>query len=190
MSGEFAPEPPAGTDVAPSLLPASDEYLTFAPFADQLMVQAGQFDVPFTLENRTSDAYTDFIERAMVARSLGAPRNKEVGVMANGLLGDRRFYYSAGLFNGEGPEFRNIDNHRTPSGAWWRRRSLAGDGWWRSWWMGGLRLVREHVPRPCRAGAGDAERDHLLRPRWTTTIDGASLKSCTSRGPSRRSAAS
>ena len=53
----------------------------------------------------------------MVARSLGAPRNKEVGVMAHGLLGEGRFFYSAGLFDGEGTEFRNIDNQQTPSAA-------------------------------------------------------------------------
>jgi hypothetical protein len=69
----------------------------------------GQFDAPFTMENRTSDAYTDFIERSMVSRSLGVPRNKEVGAMLHGLVG-RVFYYSAGVFNGEGPGFRNVDN--------------------------------------------------------------------------------
>jgi phosphate-selective porin len=141
VSGDFAPVAPLGSDVAPSALPASDDYLAFAPYGDRLILQAGQFDTPFTLENRTSDAYTDFIERAMTARTLGAPRNKEVGVMAHGLLGDGLFYYSAGLFNGEGPEFRNLDNQSdtigrivvTPfvsSGRAWRQLAIGGSVWY------------------------------------------------------------
>jgi phosphate-selective porin len=153
VSGDFAPGPVAGTDVAPSALPAADAYLTFAPFGDQLMLQAGQFDVPFTLENRTSDAYTDFIERAMVARSLGAPRNKEVGVMAHGLVGDGRFYYSAGVFNGEGPEFRNIDNQSDAIGRLVVTPFARSDRWWSGWSLGGSAWYGNHVlaqPRRCK----------------------------------------
>ena len=168
VSGDFAPEPPAGADVAPSALPATDEYLSFAPFGDRLIVQAGQFDVPFTLENRTSDAYTDFIERAMVARSLGAPRNKEVGVMVNGLLGDGRFYYSAGLFNGEGPEFRNVDNQSDTIGrlvatpfalrdSWWSRVSIGG-----SFWYGNHILGPEAVVQATPGGMV------FFEPHWTS----------------------
>ena len=140
VSGDFAPAPPAGMDVAPSALAASDNYVAWAPLDDRVIVQAGQFDTPFTLENRTSDAYTDFIERAMTARSLGAPRNKEVGVMVHGLVGDGRLYYSGGLFDGEGPEFRNLDNQAdaigrvvlTPfatSGRLWQRFSIGASLW-------------------------------------------------------------
>jgi phosphate-selective porin len=168
VSGDFAPAPPAGTDVAPSALPAADAYLAFAPYGDRLILQAGQLDVPFTLENRTSDAYTDFIERAMVARSLGAPRNKEVGVMVHGLVGDGRFYYSAGLFNGEGPEFRNVDNQSdtigrlvaTPfagSDRWWSRLSIGG-----SFWYGNHVLGPE---APVQATAGGMV---FFEPHWTS----------------------
>jgi hypothetical protein len=79
LAVETAPAPPDLTAVAPSVVPAADAYLALAPAGDLFILQVGQFDIPFTLENRTRDAYTDFIERAMVARSLGAPRNKEVG---------------------------------------------------------------------------------------------------------------
>jgi phosphate-selective porin len=140
LGGDFAPAPPPGTDVAPSVLPAADDFLAFAPMGDALIVQAGQFDVPFTLENRTSDAETTFIERSMAARSLGAPRNKDVGAMVHGLLWNRRVYYSAGVFNGEGPSFRNIDNKAdaigrvvfTPladSPGTWRGIALGGSAW-------------------------------------------------------------
>jgi Phosphate-selective porin O and P len=142
LSGDFAPSPPAGADVAPSALPAADAYLAFAPDGDHLIVQAGQFDAPFTLENRTSDAATDFIERAMAARTLGVPRNKEVGVMLHGLVAGDRLTYSGGLFNGEGPGFRNLDNQADAIGRVvfsplaasagadaWRRVSIGGSAW-------------------------------------------------------------
>ena len=168
VSGDFAPAPPAGADVAPSALPAADEYLSFAPFGDRLLVQAGQFDVPFTLENRTSDAYTDFIERAMVARSLGAPRNKEVGVMAHGLLGDGRFYYSAGLFNGEGPEFRNVDNQSDTIGRLVATPFALGDRWWSRWSIGGSFWYGNHVLGPEAAVQATPGGMVFFEPHWTS----------------------
>jgi phosphate-selective porin len=168
VSGDFAPAPPPGADVAPSALPASDDYLVFAPYGDQLLLQAGQFDTPFTLENRTSDAYTDFIERAMTARTLGAPRNKEVGVMAHGLVADGRFYYSAGLFNGEGPEFRNLDNQSDTIGRIVFSPFAAGGRAWRQFSVGGSAWYGNHVlgPEvPVQATPGGMV---FLEPHWTT----------------------
>jgi phosphate-selective porin len=168
VSSDFAPGPPADTDAAPSVFPAADDYLAFAPFGDQFIVQAGQFDAPFTLENRTSDAYTDFIERAMVARTFGAPRNKEVGIMAHGLVADGRFYYSGGVFNGEGPEFRNIDNQSetigrlvvtpfAPSGRAWRGLSLGVSAWYGNHVLG--------PEAPVQATPGGMV---FLEPHWTS----------------------
>ncbi len=172
VSGDFAPSPPAGTDVAPSALPAADEYLAFAPFGDRLgdrlILQAGQFDVPFTLENRTSDAYTDFIERAMVARSFGAPRNKEVGVMAHGLVGDGRFYYSAGLFDGEGPAFRNADNQSDTIGRLVATPFALGDGWWRRWSIGGSFWYGNHVLGPEAVVQATPGGVVFFEPHWTS----------------------
>ena len=168
VSGDFAPAPAAGADVAPSALPAADEYLAFAPFGDRLIFQAGQFDVPFTLENRTSDAYTDFIERAMVARSLGAPRNKEVGVMVNGLLGDGRFYYSAGLFNGEGPEFRNIDNQSDTIGRLVATPFGLSDGWWSRLSLGGSVWYGNHILGPEAAVQATPGGMVFFEPHWTS----------------------
>jgi hypothetical protein len=67
-------------------------------------VQLGQFDAPFTMENRTSDRYLDFLERSLTVRALGVPTNKEVGLMLWGE--DRRHvgYWSVGVFNGGGPD--------------------------------------------------------------------------------------
>ena len=74
------------------------------------MLQVGQFDAPFTLENRTSDKYIDFMERSVTVRAFGIPSNKEVGGMVNGLLPNKIAYYSVGLFNGDGQNFANVDN--------------------------------------------------------------------------------
>lgn len=168
VSGDFAPDAPAGTDVAPSARPASDDYLAFAAFGDRLIFQAGQFDVPFTLENRTSDAYTDFIERAMVARSLGAPRNKEVGVMAHGLLGDGRFYYSAGLFNGEGPEFRNIDNQSDTIGRLVATPFALSDRWWSGMSIGGSAWYGNHILGPAAAVQATPGGMVFFEPHWSS----------------------
>jgi hypothetical protein len=105
----------------------------------------------------------------MVARSMGAPRNKEIGVMAHGLVGDGRFYYSAGLFNGEGPEFRNLDNQSDSVGRlvvtpfatngdrWWRRFSIGG-----SFWYGNHVLGPE---APVQATPGGMV---FFEPHWTS----------------------
>ena len=168
LSGDFAPTPPAGTDVAPSALPAADAYLAFAPLGERLIVQAGQFDAPFTLENRTSDTVTDFVERSMAARTLGVPRNKEVGVMAHGVLADDRIYYSAGLFNGEGPGFRNLDNQADAIGRVALSPFAASDGarFWRRFSLGGSGWIGDHVAGqtfPVQATPGGVV---FLEPHW------------------------
>jgi len=170
LSGDFAPTPPAGTDVAPSALPAADAYLAFVPLGDRLIVQAGQFDAPFTLENRTSDTVTDFIERSMAARTLGVPRNKEIGVMAHGVLADDRIYYSAGLFNGEGPGFRNLDNQADAIGrvAFSPFAASAAAGFWRRFSLGGSGWIGDHVAGqtfPVQATPGGLV---FFEPHWVT----------------------
>ncbi len=148
LGGDFAPSPPPGAEIAPSMLPAADDFLAYAPLGEALILQAGQFDVPFTLENRTSDAETDFIERAMTARTLGAPRNKDTGAMAHGLVADGRLYYAAGVFNGEGPGFRNLDNQADAIGRVVWAPLGAGDGPWRRLTLGGSAWRGNHVLGP------------------------------------------
>ena len=131
-----------------------------------MIVQAGQFDAPFTLENRTSDAYTMFIERAMVARSLGVPRNKEVGAMVHGLLWDGVVYYSGGVFNGNGPGFRNVDNQPDAIGRIALAPLAGREGILRRPDGGRIGLVRTARAGADVSGAGDAGR---------TAVPGAAL---------------
>lgn len=76
-----------------------------------LNIQLGQFDAPFTLENRTSDKYLPFMERALAVRGLGIPTNKEIGAMLWGETADHVVYYSGGVFAGDGQNRLNADGN-------------------------------------------------------------------------------
>jgi hypothetical protein len=79
-----------------------DDFVALAPWADRVILQAGQFDAPFTMENRTADRGLDFMERAAAVRTFAIPENKKRGLMVHGNNLDRNFYYSAGGFTGDG----------------------------------------------------------------------------------------
>lgn len=120
IAGDFAAAPPAAQNpVAQSALNATDNFVVIAPFKDVVMLQAGQFDAPFTLENRTSDKYFDFIERSHTVRAFAIPANKDTGLMVHGILPSKVLYYSAGVFNGEGQNFKNADNSADFMGRAW-----------------------------------------------------------------------
>ena len=53
-----------------------DNYVAVAPWGDRVVFQAGQFDVPFTLENRTSDRYLDFVHRGPAVRAFAVPEKE------------------------------------------------------------------------------------------------------------------
>jgi hypothetical protein len=168
VSADFAPVPPAADVVAPSVLPATDNYVALAPAGNRFILQAGLFDAPFTLANRTSDAYTDFIERAMVARSVGVPRNKEVGAMVHGLLADGVFYYSGGVFNGDGPDFRNLDNQPDLIGRMTVSPFARGEGAFRRLTLGGSGWYGRHVLGPAFPVQATPGGVPFVLPQWTT----------------------
>ena len=120
IAGDFAAGPTAAADpVAPSSQNATDDFILVAPWKDVAILQLGQFDAPFTLENRTSDKYFDFIERSHTVRAFGIPSNKEIGAMVHGLLPSKLVYYSVGAFNGDGQNFKNLDNAIDVMGRAW-----------------------------------------------------------------------
>ncbi len=107
VAGDFAPDAdPAST----AAHPPTDAYVAFAPADDAFILQVGQFDAPFSLENRTLEAYTPFIERSLAVRTLAVPNNKDLGLMVHGTDAARTVYYSGGIFNGDGPGIHNADN--------------------------------------------------------------------------------
>lgn len=113
----------------PSTFAPTDVFVAVAPLGPRLVLQAGQFDAPFTLENRTSDKYIDFMERSLTVRAFGIPTNKEQGFMLHGTNDARNYYYSASILNGDGQNFKNLDNSFDLMGrAWVAPASFLGEG--------------------------------------------------------------
>jgi hypothetical protein len=112
LSGDFAPAAGAAQGSRrPNIVGTTDNYFAFAPSGDSFILQGGQFDAPFTFENRTRDTYLDFMERSLTVRAFGIPTNKEVGLMAHGALAKPFFRYSFAALNGDGHDFRDLGAH-------------------------------------------------------------------------------
>lgn len=105
LAGEFATAPTGAQSAS-----ATDVFvnINYTPWAN---IQIGQFDAPFTLENRTSDKYIDFMERSITVRAFGIPQNKDAGIMLAGMAPSRFLRYELGVFNGDGLDIRNPDSH-------------------------------------------------------------------------------
>jgi hypothetical protein len=93
----------------PALFSPTDVLLAVSPLGPLLTLQAGQFDAPFSLENRTVDYALDFLERSIAIRALGVPENKATGAMLTGTDDALRFHYALGVFAGDGPALRSLD---------------------------------------------------------------------------------
>ncbi len=75
-------------------------------------VRAGQFKVPFSLEQTTSAYELDFISRTTVVNALSPGR--DVGVMVHGRVANRVLRYEAGMFRfGNGVDLHAISAERT-----------------------------------------------------------------------------
>jgi hypothetical protein len=103
IENDFATQPLPGQYGA---LTDADVVINYSPY---VRFEAGQFYVPFTLENVTSENYTDFMEKSAPVRYV-VPLARDLGGM---LLGDLpraagRWYF--GVFNGDGPNIKNLDN--------------------------------------------------------------------------------
>jgi hypothetical protein len=121
IAADFASAPPS-LSTSPAVqtnLNTTDDYIAFAPWGDLAIFQIGQYDAPFTLENRTSDKYFDFMERSVTVRAFGIPSNKEQGLMVHGTNAERNYYYSLAVLNGDGQNFRNVDNQFDAMGRAW-----------------------------------------------------------------------
>jgi hypothetical protein len=94
----------------PSLRRA-DNFVAVAPWGDRAILQLGQFNVPFSMANRTADRYLDFGDRGVSVQAFALPDHKDQGVMLHGMNAARNFYYSAAVLNGEGPQVTGVDGH-------------------------------------------------------------------------------
>lgn len=117
----------------------------WTPYAN---VQLGQFDAPFTMDNRTSDKWFDLQERTNAVRGLGIPENKMVGAMVWGQPEAKWAYWSLGLFNGEGQNLApNKDNKFDVIGrAWIAPLGLLGHELLKNVWLGASLWTGSRAP--------------------------------------------
>jgi hypothetical protein len=74
-----------------------------------LNFMVGQFNVPFSMENRTYDDYTTWMERSIATRGFAVPNSKDLGGMIWGVLGPKVFFYEIGVFGGDGQNRPTVD---------------------------------------------------------------------------------
>jgi phosphate-selective porin OprO/OprP len=110
-----------------------DAYLDLA-FMPELRFRAGQFHVPFSLEELTSSRFIDFIERSLV-NELAPARDR--GVMIHGGLLGGAISYNLGGFNGTGED--TSDNNGDKDLAF--RLTLAPFRSSDSFWLKGLQFA-------------------------------------------------
>jgi hypothetical protein len=136
--------------LAPGVTTASitptDVFIALAPRGERIVLQAGQFDAPFSLENRTVDDALDFLERSIAVRDFGVPENKATGAMLTGVGSDRHFHYALGVFNGDGPGLRSVDaQFDFMARAWFAPFSFVGDSPLRALSIGGSLWVGDRA---------------------------------------------
>ena len=104
LSARFAPfqTPTAAATLA-------NAYLDYA-FLRQLHLMIGQHQAPFSLENRTGNNATTWLERNMAIRSFVVPNGKEIGAVLWGDVNDvQTVSYELGVFLGDGPNRPQVD---------------------------------------------------------------------------------
>lgn len=81
-------------------------------FTDAVQIQAGQFKIPFSRQELTSDGALQFVDRANAVDAFKP--SYDVGTMVQGKVAGGVLAWNAGLFNGTGQSGTRITN----SGAW------------------------------------------------------------------------
>lgn len=76
----------------------------------QLHFMVGQHQAPFSMENRTGNNNTTWLERNMAIRSFVVPNGKEIGAVLWGDANDvQTLSYEVGVFLGDGPNRPQVD---------------------------------------------------------------------------------
>jgi hypothetical protein len=79
-------------------------------FRDWLNFTAGLYNAPFSMENRTREFATTFMERSIAIRGFVVPNEQELGLTLWGEpLPDRMLAYEVGIFSGDGPDDPTVD---------------------------------------------------------------------------------
>jgi hypothetical protein len=80
-------------------------------FAPWLGITVGQYNVPFSMSNRTADPYGSWMERPMPVRAFALQNNKDLGGMLSGDVGDGLLMYELGVFGGDGRNRPSVDSN-------------------------------------------------------------------------------
>jgi hypothetical protein len=114
-------------------------------YSSYVRFEVGQFYVPLTLDNVTSENYTDFMEKAAAVRYI-VPSARDIGGMLFGDFPEKAGRWYFGVFNGEGQNAKNLDNNPAIAGrlifapvslvprhpAWSELLWLGGSFWWQT----------------------------------------------------------
>ncbi len=96
----------AGRTPGESSSKIKDAYLELGK--DTLSVRAGQYKVPFGLQEQAPDTGQEFVDRSL-ANAAFAP-SRDAGVMLTGAVREKRLGYALGVFNGSGES--KVQNNR------------------------------------------------------------------------------
>ena len=96
-----------------------DVYANLRSF-DAVQLQAGQFKLPFSLDENTSATNLDFVYRSRAASQLSPGR--DVGVMVHGRVLARGLTYETGFFRHDGRNARTPASDRVHGGGTWAGR--------------------------------------------------------------------
>jgi hypothetical protein len=103
-TGRYAPVDGINSGAAPA------NVLIMYRVAPWLNITVGQFNVPFSMSNRTQDAYGTWMERPLAVRAFAVPSSKDIGVMLSGDVGDGLVGYELGVFGGDGRNRPSVDS--------------------------------------------------------------------------------
>jgi len=78
-------------------------------FAPWLNITVGQYNVPFSMSNRTRDVAGSWMERPLGVRAFAVPSSQDLGVMLSGDVGDG-LLYEVGVFSGDGRNRPSVDS--------------------------------------------------------------------------------
>ena len=81
-----------------------DALVEFRPVGRNYRISAGQFKVPFGLQQLTSSGRLQFADRAITDSKFNPSR--DMGAMVSGTAANRKLGYDVGLFNGSGESVR------------------------------------------------------------------------------------
>ena len=77
--------------------------------SDFIKLDLGQFKAPFSTEELTSSSVIDFVNRSQVVSKIAPGR--QIGLQLSGKLKEARIFYTVGIFNGNGINTTNDNQH-------------------------------------------------------------------------------